>query len=71
MSSDDCFNSRVRGGRDAFDAVPAIEQAVSTHASAGDATGCVMAYYATYMPFQLTRPRGTRHNVIKHIVKKK
>ena len=55
-----CFNSRVRGGRDALrghDKSTGI--VVSTHASAGDATSA-MANALTIAAFQLTRPRGTR-----------
>ena len=53
------FNSRVRGGRDASNGITLAYTSVSTHASAGDATGTFRLDRES-MKFQLTRPRGTR-----------
>ena len=53
------FNSRVREGRDARSSRNAGRGAVSTHASARDATRYFDGATLDEM-FQLTRPRGTR-----------
>ena len=54
-----CFNSRVRGGRDVMSVMSPSLSYVSTHASAGDATGKACDEDDSDK-FQLTRPRGTR-----------
>ena len=54
-----CFNSRVRGGRDFFADILRAGNKVSTHASAGDATSNRVMQNMPIL-FQLTRPRGTR-----------
>ena len=48
ISCAECFNSRVRGGRDAPRAKRAAVGGVSTHASAGDATKSSF-WYNTYI----------------------
>ena len=54
-----CFNSRVREGRDLQNFFTIFQTPVSTHASARDATQ-LQTSLETVFEFQLTRPRGTR-----------
>ena len=54
-----CFNPRVREGRDYRRQEGIIQQWVSIHASARDATRTALKAFGDWV-FQSTRPRGTR-----------
>ena len=59
-----CFNPRARAGRDIYNAVAALNIAVSIHAPARGATNRYKNF-RHYKRFQSTRPRGARRRAVR------